>query len=274
MHQPIVVFFLTAWNFESSFLTSDSIMPEQISEVVKKDTDAHIGTPNDRKVYIKMKDEKKLGNPVIVGKTRWLDYLQETPNWNAHFWQLISPANFHRLLTQKKITERMCKALGIDDNEFRVQGASMHVIKKDTIDDHFEQHSSTDYGSCSLALVIARLEGTKFVKQEALLRLLTEDYQEPHEGENNAGGIPSAEEIAPDFEILKEVAFGDTDDLGEDDMTSLKTSTSILMNQDMMEDDKSYRGAVATSNTDANETSDVPTAAIASDYDEEEEEED
>eukprot|EP00397_Hematodinium_sp_SG-2012_P007607 GEMP01007655.1.p1 GENE.GEMP01007655.1~~GEMP01007655.1.p1 ORF type:complete len:823 (+),score=214.09 GEMP01007655.1:297-2765(+) len=102
---------LTSWNYRISAVDSDSLRANHRVAALSSyyDYTQELGKQN-------LAD---LGAPDIIGRTRWLDFLQSSNVWVAGFWRLVSPANYQRLLAQMEITKDLCKNLGISTTEYR-----------------------------------------------------------------------------------------------------------------------------------------------------------
>eukprot|EP00397_Hematodinium_sp_SG-2012_P004892 GEMP01004907.1.p1 GENE.GEMP01004907.1~~GEMP01004907.1.p1 ORF type:complete len:891 (+),score=173.63 GEMP01004907.1:1137-3809(+) len=162
---------LASWNFRVSERDTDSFMSSRGDERKEDEKDV-------KSVYWSLVDAN-IDLPAVIGKTRWLDFLQSTRHWDPSFWQLISPANFARMTTQKELTKALCRKLTMEDKEYRTPGASQHVVKKQKYQDHFGQHSATDFGTCSLPLIVSRLEAAIAARAEADVPTRTATYVPP-----------------------------------------------------------------------------------------------
>merc|ERR1719473_222757 len=72
-------------------------------------------------------DEKQLENmeknllspPVQIGRTLFKNFLLRPDMWEEKFWNLVDPANYHRLFSMHLMTEQICEKVRLSKIDWR-----------------------------------------------------------------------------------------------------------------------------------------------------------
>eukprot|EP00397_Hematodinium_sp_SG-2012_P015777 GEMP01016075.1.p1 GENE.GEMP01016075.1~~GEMP01016075.1.p1 ORF type:complete len:775 (+),score=189.88 GEMP01016075.1:334-2658(+) len=100
--------------------------------------------------------------PTIIGYSQWKNFLNSPRLWNVDFWKLISPANVKRMIAESKKTKEFCAKLDMSTADYRVTAGHQGEI---------------EFGVCSLALIISRLEAVRRAKTMAIKMSLDEQRE-------------------------------------------------------------------------------------------------
>jgi len=122
--------------------------------------------------------------PMKVGQTHFRNYLLRPDLWKIDFWHLVSPANYHRIFSQKTMTQSICDRLRISKYDYRGSTTRInHPIsgyKKSTVD------YETSVGVCSVAMINTRIAVTKQALEEATTSLTDQMKKIPGAVQRNA----------------------------------------------------------------------------------------
>merc|ERR1719473_384904 len=112
----------------------------------------------------------------------------------------MSPANYHRLYSQRAMTQAICEKVRISKTDFR---GPTNAVNEITVLPAGSLAYETENGACSIALVNARIAATKQAYEEETTSLT--DRLEQRRAEL-AGPAPEPEEEKPETQEDKLVA--------------------------------------------------------------------
>merc|ERR1719473_1827731 len=121
----------------------------------------------------------------------------------------MSPANYHRLYSQRAMTQAICEKVRISKTDFR---GPTNAVNEITVLPAGSLAYETENGACSIALVNARIAATKQAYEEETTSLT--DRLEQRRAEL-AGPAPKPEEEKPETQEDKVVA--DTENAQNDE---------------------------------------------------------